>query len=302
MYMKRGWLLAATTVVGLTLAPQAVTAANAWYGGGWYDGYDGARALGVPGYPQVHNAVGATNVTDTGATLTGMLISTGSAPAEVWVYWAREDGGKDVAAWAVADGADSHNFGSVELFALLSHEITVDPGEYYYYRFFATNDVGETRWALETFVFLTPAPPAVSTGPGAGVGIDTAGLHVELTAGIEAQVWVDWGVADWEQPPGAPTTVDMGNRTVAGTPEVPNPYRQRIEGLIASTSYAYRIRAENEFGMVESAWVWFVTHPEDFMTTTDMAWFGGGYYDGYAWSEGLRILKRLLRGTLFIVR
>jgi len=302
MHMQRGWLWAALTVVGLTLTPQAATATNAWFGGGYYDGYNGARGLGAPDYPQVNNAMGATNVTETNAFLTGMLVSTGAPPAEVRAFWARADGGKDVAAWAAAPGAGSRNFGSVGLFELLSHEIAVDPGEYYYYRFFATNAAGQTGWAFETVSFLTPAPPAVSTGPGAGVGITTAGLHVELTAGIAAQVWLDWGTADLGQPPGVTNTVDLGVRTVAGTPEVPNPHRYRLEGLTASTTYAYRIRAENDFGTAESDWVWFVTNPTDFITTEDLAWYGGGYYDGYDWNEDLLILDRSIRGTIIYVR
>ena len=40
--------------------------------------------------PGVENAdFGATNITVTSAVLNGYLVSTGTAPTEVWVYWTR---------------------------------------------------------------------------------------------------------------------------------------------------------------------------------------------------------------------
>ncbi len=302
MRVARGWSWLALAAACLVMTPLAVVAAEAWFGGGWYDGYDNARALGAAGYPQVHNGVGATNVTATAASLTGMLVAEGSVPAAVQLFWAREDGGRDAAAWAAAPGAGSHDFGQVAPFAPLSYAITVEPDSTYYYRFFAINAADEGGWAPATASFQTPAPPQVSTGPGAGVGFATAGLHVELTAGGAAQVWLDWGPADTGVAPTGYTTVDMGLRTVAGTPAAPNPCRERIEGLAGSSTYAYRVRAANAYGTDASDWVWFTTNPSDFITTPDQAWCGGGTRDGYDWSAALLALEKMIRGTILKLR
>lgn len=258
--------------------------AAAWYGGGAFDGYDQVRGTAAPDYPQVHNATGAIHVTEFSATLTGMLTATGSAPARVVVYWSQSDGGRDAAAWSTAPGGHHHEFGSygdVALFDSLSLDIAVTQGKTYYYRFFATNTAGESGWAPESAVFATPSPPAVSTGAGAGAGITAAVLNGALTAGIEADLWLDWGKTGWEVPPASYATFDLGRRSEAGTLDLPNPFRITLDDLTAETTYAYRIRADNEFGQTTSPWVWFTTRPANFIITPDIGWSGGGAFDGY---------------------
>ncbi len=305
MYMQRVWLWAALMVVGLTLAPQAVPATNAWYGGGTHDGYDGARASGAPDYPRVHNAVGATNVTSTNAFLTGMLVATGGAPATVTVYWATEDGGKDTVEWESASDSGSHEFGEVALFDPLTWEIAVDSGKNYYYRFFVTNAIGQTGWALETAEFQTPAPPEISTGVGAIPGMTVASLNGELTAGVEAEIRIEWGeAADSVTEPSDLTTNYLGTITQAGTLDKPNPFSEKVTGLTEETTYAYRILAENDDGYIESDWVWFTTlpSPQDFTIVHGQSgWFGGGDYDGYSTIFGAAELSTD-RGTMFYLR
>ncbi len=133
-------LAALLTAGGVTMSSAAATA---WYGGGTHDGYRTVRSSGAPGYPQVHNAAGATNVTDENAWLNGMLVYTGSAPAQVWVYWATADGGTNIASWVGAPNAGSHDFGGTAEFVPLSHEITVVGGTYYY-RFYASNSADQS--------------------------------------------------------------------------------------------------------------------------------------------------------------
>ncbi len=310
MQVKRGWLWAALTVVCLTLAPQAATATNVWFGGGYYDGFDSARAGGAPGYPIVHNAVGATNVTAANAWLTGTLVATGGAPAKVVVYWAKADGGADVAAWEEADGGDSHefgDFGDVAMFELLSHKIEVDAGTTYYYRFYAVNEDDDAGWAPETFVFLTPSPPAVITGPGAFPGMTVAVLHGEMTAGIEAEIEIHWGpTAPGEPPDSLEEPIKLGTVTQAGTLEKPNPFEEKITDLSPGTGYAYRIWAANQYGTNETDWVWFNTFPEpqDFSPEHGQtAWYGGGDFDGYSfWTLEESPLPGSGRGTLIYLR
>ena len=94
-------------------------------------------------------------------------------------------------------------------------------------------------------------------------------------------MWLDCGATTEGVAPGSPVTIAMGTRTEAGTVDKPNPFRETISGLTASTTYAYRVRGSNEWGAATSAWVWFATHPADFILTSDLGWPRGGYYDGY---------------------
>ena len=281
-------------------------ATNAWFSGGTHDGYFESRIAGIPDYPRVHNANGATNITLTSAFLNGMLVSDGGAPARVTVFWALEDGGCDVNAWQTAEGADSHVFGDfdeVAPFDPLTRQISVQEGRCYYYRFYAENTADEASWALESEMFLVPSGPVVSTGFGAGVGFISATLNGELTAGIEAEMELHWAETPAGVEPGEWTTIDLGQRTVAGTLEAPNPFRVALEGLSPETGYAYRLRAENIYGVAFSPWVWFATHPADFITTADLGWTGGGFYDGYDfWALDNMLLPGPAPGTVIIFR
>lgn len=271
--------------------------AAAWFGGGGFDGHDQVRVKSASDYPQVHNAAGATNVTEFGATLTGMLTATGSAPAQVVVYWAQSDGGRDVAAWLSAPGADHHvfgDYGEVVPFEPLSLEITAISGKAYYYRFFVTNTVGESGWAVDTDIFVIPSPPSVTTGAGAAVGINTAVLNGALTAGIEADLWLDWGTTEPEIAPPEYVTLDLGRRVVEGTVDYPNPFRVELDTLTPGATYAYRIRGENDFGQSATPWVWFTMRPVNFIKTPDLGWAGGGAFDGY---DRLQVEKVQLPGT-----
>lgn len=255
----------------------------AWFGGGGYDGFDDDRIAGPPDYPRIHNSGGASNVTPVYAFLNGMLTATGTAPARVFVFWGLEDGGTNTGAWATHHAFG--DFGDTPLFEPLTHEIAVTPDLFYYYRFFATNEAGETGWALASSSFQVPAPPVVTTDTGAGAGIQDAVLRGKLVAGTEATVWIGWGgPTSPEAEPAVWTAVSMGIRTVACTVQAPNPFQHTLSGLAPSTTYAYRVWAENTYGAATSPCVWFATAPLplDFTVLTNQeAWFGGGSYDGY---------------------
>ncbi len=246
--------------------------------GGTHDGFSVVRVASIPGHPQIQNALGATNVTPSSAWLNGMLLHAGgTAQAEVTVYWGISDGGTDPMEWDTP-----LSLGLVDPFDPLSVQIVIEPGKSYFYRFFASNTLGETGWAMASATFESPSPAAVSTGAGAAVGIVAADLNGELTDGVEAEMWLDWGAADPDVPPVGVTTVDLGIRFIPGTSGIPNPFRVRIAGLTAATGYAYRIRAENVSGAVASDWVWFSTRPADFDPEPEPAGFTGGSRDGYA--------------------
>ncbi len=295
--------LARSAVAALVLSLVVFNASAAWFGGGGYDGFDRRVGGGVPGCPQVHNDVGASNVLASSAWLTGMLVSDGGAPAQAIVFWAREDGGSSVAAWSAAEGAGSHSFGVVEPFTPLTYQAPVLEASDYYYRYFATNTAGEVGWAARTACFRTPAPPVLTTGDGVGVGVTAAVVNGALTAGLEAQVWLDIAVATFEVEPVVFDTQDLGLRTVAGTVEAPNPFRITLNDLLPATGYAYRLRAQNLFGEDATPWVWFATHPAGFATTPDLGWSSGGGYDGFDMVQEFQIMMPGLGfGTLLLVK
>ncbi len=280
---RRGLTHLLATVAAVTGCVNAGAQSAAWFGGGGYDGFDEDRIAGPPDYPRVHNRDGDTNVTPVHAFLNGMLTATGGAPARVFVFWGNSDGGTNTGAWATNHAFGG--FGDTALFEPLTREIAVTPDLFYYYRFFATNEAGETGWAIDSVSFQAPGPPSVTTDTGAGAGIRDAVLRGKLLAGIEAAVWMDWGgpTGPGAEPP-AWTVVSMGTRTVAGTVQAPNPFQHLLTGLTPSTTYVYRVRAENNYGATTSPCVWFATAPppRDFTALTNQsAWTGGGSYDGY---------------------
>ena len=55
MNIQSKWFAAAAVaLLAAGIAPAAATATNAWFGGGWYDGYDGARASDRDGAATAH--------------------------------------------------------------------------------------------------------------------------------------------------------------------------------------------------------------------------------------------------------
>jgi hypothetical protein len=196
--------------------------------------------------------------------------------AVVLVYWGKTDGGTNRGAWT-----DSYEFGAVAEFAPLTHQMAADSGSLYYYRFCATNAAGEEGWAPGSAVFHSFEAPAVSTSEGAGVSITSAVLNGALTGGVEAETWLDWGGTAAGVEPVATNVVDLGMRTEEGTLGAPNPFKVMLDTLSPATTYAYRLRAMNEYGAAASPWVWFTTRPGNYVKVWDPASFSGGWFDGY---------------------
>ena len=104
--------------------------------------------------PKMGEGVGATNVLSTSACLTGSLISTGNAPATVWVCWGTSDSGTDFTSWAQKTSL------GVRPPSALSQAITgLTPETSYVYRCRAVNTYGESWSAAQTF---TPRYPRLA--------------------------------------------------------------------------------------------------------------------------------------------
>jgi hypothetical protein len=98
--------------------------------------------------PAVHNAAGATRLTDTSALLNGE-ITAGIPRPRVTVYWGATDGGTDPAAWSGRlDGGLQSGAFSLRLCPL-------ERGSTVYYRCQASNGV-DTAWAPESAAFRVP--------------------------------------------------------------------------------------------------------------------------------------------------
>lgn len=260
-------------IMALGLLLLASGAGATCYTGGAYDGYDFVVAAGGAGLPQITHLEGATNITSSSAVLNGMLLHTGAAPAQVFLYWGLEDGGEVAGAWE-----HCHEFGFVTAMVPLMLEVSLLPEAVYYYRFFVSNSVNQVAWSYPgATMFLTMAPPVVGVGDGVVFGRTSAVLNGELIAGKEAEMTIFWGKSSdaWS------STNSMGWRSVVGTEVLPNPFYLLVDGLQPETTYGYMVRAENLYGVDESTPIWFTTGTDHFIEQADYGWFGGGSFDGY---------------------
>ena len=105
--------------------------------------------LVVTSPPTVNNDAGASNITETAATINGYLSSTGGAPTYVWVFWGISNSDTNKSGWGQTNyfGVNSTGFLSTNLTGLTQ-------GVVYYYRFCASNSCGQA-WAASTTSFLT---------------------------------------------------------------------------------------------------------------------------------------------------
>ena len=119
-----------------------------------------AQVFTTLGLPPTVSSDPASNVTLAAATLNGTLVSTGTAPTTVSVYWGLADGGTNAQAWA-----NTNAFGQVAAGALYTNVTGLPPMTRYYYRYYATNSIGES-WGTSGTTFRTATP--VNSYPYAG--------------------------------------------------------------------------------------------------------------------------------------
>ena len=110
-----------------------------------------------PNFPVIQNAGPASQITSTSALLTGNLVSTGTAPTTVYVFWGTSDGGTNAASWA-----QTNNLGVLNTGLFTANLTGLTNQTLYYYRFYATNSFGgawseATEQFLATHVFTPPS-------------------------------------------------------------------------------------------------------------------------------------------------
>jgi len=215
-----------------------------WYRASWLNQSGDAFAeYGPPelvdvNLPRISNADGATDITGTGATLHGTLVSTGSAPVEVWMCWDTVDAGTNLT-WTNERYLGTNTMPTpasyAEVVTNLAHNTT------WFYRYRAANAHG-AAWAFTTASFVTPGPPGVNNGAGAETGAGAAVLHGALTNGQSARVTICWGDED-----GGAQSNAWDYRAVVG--EVgQTAFSTAIAGLYYGRDYYYRTFAANAYG------------------------------------------------------
>ena len=263
----------------------ATGATNVWYSGGSYDGSD-IRSASAALFPlSVNNASGATNVTIANAWLNGMLLSTSNGEsAKVYAYWGPTDATTDRGLWTntveIGDFTDGQ---------MVTIQVGVEPSVMYYYRFYATNGVGEA-WASTSASFLAPGQPVLNNGFGAmPVGSTEATLNGNMTLGVSASNYIVWGTTDW-----GTTNGNWANTIILGL-RGNGTFCSPISGLDQGTVYYYRCYATNDYG---PGWSETLT----FTTRVGSVYYNGGSYDGSDLCTVQVVPLKEVRGGVILVR
>jgi hypothetical protein len=228
----------------------------------------------APDTPVISNTGGATNVLYNSATLQGLLSSTGAAPAEVRIYYGRQDQYPSTNGW---DGVAY--VGNPQGVGLFTANVTgLLDGAGYVYRCYATNAFGDA-WATQATAFATlPLSIAINNNGGAtGITAYAASLNGYLvsTGGAATAVWVYLGT---NGATGGPSNTDKSlwqtNYFLGANIPFQTYLTTRATGLQYSTLYYYSYYASNALGV--EAWAGLTNFqtlaPIDFVATNNAAW------------------------------
>ena len=223
----------------------------------------------VGGMPLVANA-GATNVLSTTADLVGNVTATGTSATAVSVYWDTTDRGTN-RLWTYTNGPMT----ATALGVTTNAATGLSSNTTYWFTYYATNSMGES-WATPSLSFKTPGLPAVDNDGGpSNVTPTTATLNGVLTAGVSAQVRVQWGLASGT----LDNTNDFGTRSEG-------PFFTNIAGLTKGTAYSYRCYASNAYGEAWSAVTNFNTSGDlEILSSTNLVWTQSGLFT----NDGVRV-------------
>jgi len=189
--------------------------------------------------PRISNNNGASNVLNTSATMYGYVITTGSAPTTVSVYWGEVDRTNDAAAWQY-----TNTFNGYPPVGLISTNISpLTPNTWYYYRYYATNFIGDD-WANNTESFKTLGVPMVTNLYGTNATDSTADIYGYLTNGAQAYIKVYWGLTNGvtnSAPPYWANTNGLGTLAEGA-------FSTNLTGLLSGTTYWFTCYATNAYG------------------------------------------------------
>lgn len=193
------------------------------------------------GTPAVGNSGGAMNLTVGVSELRGTLTN---GPAHVRLYWGSSDGGVSSTSWANVNVLPNASSG-----AFASNVSNLLYGVTYYYRSFASNQIGSS-WALTTTNF-TPMRPASSLVNSTASNITTNSAKLNATLSCPGAVY--GVVAYWGTVNGGTNAAQWANSALLGT--WTNVSSANIScmagGLSMNTIYYFTFRGTN---VADSLW------------------------------------------------
>ncbi len=193
-------------------------------------------------YPYVENS-GVTDLLTGEAKLNGTLYAKESV-YDVWVYWSTDNGGMSKAAWLA--GGDSQYMGSFTNVAMtgLVHGITGLPASTtHYYNYYASNVAAEI-WG-DSYMFGSAGAPTVENRGATDIGVGTAALRGELTAGGLGDITICWGTADAGTNSG---TAAWDHVETLGTRRSGIVFTNTVSDAFYGITYYYRCYVTNDWG------------------------------------------------------
>jgi len=198
-----------------------------------------------PSPPMLTNSP-ATALTVNSATLNGTLLSTGTAPTYVWVYWGPVDQTTNKNLWANTNAFPGVQ--SAEGVTLSTNLTGLDSGVAYYYRYYATNSQGEA-WASPSQLFSTIAGvPVISNAASGATSITPTSAvlngYLASTGTAQTTLSVFWGPTD-----GGTNGTWANTNSFTGYQSVGN-WSTNVTLPSSNTYYYYTFYATNSSGGV----------------------------------------------------
>jgi len=200
----------------------------------------------------------AVNIGGGNADLVGKLDGAGSV-FEVTAYWSTNNhaAGAEWLADSTASNIVVGTYTNVTGQSVTGSVSSLVAGRTYYYTMVASNAVTNI-WAVPNGMFGPPGAIAVSHGGGAtGIGLGTATVRGELTAGGSADAFIYWG----ESNPGTQNTGDWQHVAAFAPVNEGVPFSTGLTDLFYGIAYSYRVYATNALSAAWSAPAMFTTLP-----------------------------------------
>ena len=254
--------IATAAISGSTLTITPVAAGNAVItvtandGKGGMDSTMFTVTVAPPGSTPSVTTNAATNVATTSATLNGTVNANGSSTTVRFEYGTTTSYGSMV----TATQSPVTGMNSTSVSATIT---SLSPNTLYHYRVVATNSVGTTNGADQTFTTLpSGSAPTTTTNSPTGLSSSSATLNGTVNPnGLSTTVTFQYG-----------TTTSYGNQVTATQSPVtgtnPVSISASITSLSPGTTYHYRVVATNSAGTTNGNDQMFTTYPTSFPVST----------------------------------
>jgi hypothetical protein len=127
------------------------------------------------------------------------------------------------------------------------------PGTKYYFRVAASSTAGASQGTIGNFTTTSPPPTAITTQAGS-ITITSAVLNGSVNPnGLATTAWFEYGTD-----PSLTTFTKTADQAM-GFAKTPGPITQSISGLLAGTTYYFRVAADSTGGQPKGAIISFLT-------------------------------------------